>query len=88
MSCTRLQGFLTQTLRDELESRGYSSAPMSLFKWETPAEFSRRHGYHSNWLCKMRTRSRNIPAFECDKGKSGRLIRIRSNPALEEWMTK
>ncbi len=54
--------------------------------WEKPAEFSRRHGYHSNWLSAQMCKGVTLPAFERHLSRDRkRLIRLRSNEALEEF---
>lgn len=80
-----LWDFSFSALRDHCEKRGYALVKLDSFPWETPAAFSRRHGYHDNWLCKQQARKKRIPPFERDEGAGGRLVRLRSNPALEEW---
>lgn len=55
--------------------------------WETPRTWSLRHGRHKTYLTVAMKRGRiTIPEADCDRGKTGRLIKLRTNPELEARM--
>jgi len=83
-----LADFSTKALRAELEKRGYTSAPKKAFPWEKPSQFSRRHGFGPTWFSKRLGKVPPPPPFEADKGKTGRVVALRSNPALEAWASR
>lgn len=77
-----LHDFSIKAIREHVESRGYVLTSKSAFDWETPAQFSRRHGWHENWFCKAAAKG-HTPPFERSTPKGKRLVLLRSNPELE-----
>ncbi len=83
---TNVTHFSTSALSQELESRGYLVTSRDKFPWERPCEFSKRHGYGPTWLStRLKRRFPPVPPFEADQGRTGRIVALRSNPALEEF---
>jgi hypothetical protein len=72
------------SLRTHLEARGYNVTSKLEFEWETPTQFSVRHGKGKTWFSKCRSLNQKIPPFERDT-TDGRLVHLRSNPMLEAW---
>ncbi len=57
----------------------------SLRSWESPNDLCNRTGISSSTL-QRRLKSKTCPEAEIERGPSGRLIRLRSNPSLEEFL--
>lgn len=77
-------------LAECLRARGWHCERANDFQWETPKQFDERHGKTPHWLSKQIYRQCPVPAFEGYYGKGEgvrkrRLIRLRSNLALEDW---
>jgi len=84
-----LHDYSIPAIRAHVEARGYLLVAKKDFPLTTPREFSLSHGYSKDWLTVMRKRGRiTIPRDDCDFSRDGRLIRFRSNPALEEFCKK
>lgn len=76
-----------ERLAEELRGRGWRCIPSDTgADWETPAAFSRRHGRHKNYLCHLMRSGVIPPGIETTKGKTGRVILVRSTPVTEQWM--
>lgn len=57
------------------------------FTVETPKQFCER--LNISWMhMRRRLEEPGCPDFESERGKSNRLIKLRSNPQLERWMQK
>lgn len=80
-----LHDYSMRAIRSYVESKGYRLVPNNSFPWEKPCEFSKRHGREKTWYSKRRTK---LPPHEKEKGKTGRVVRIRSNPELEAFVKK
>lgn len=72
------------TICEYLRARGWVVTRATAFEWERPCEFSRRHGFSATWFSTIKKRKR-LPPFEADKGRTGRVIWLRSNPQLEAF---
>lgn len=77
-----LSDFSIQAIRENVEKRGYTLTRKTAFEWETPTQFSRRHGWSDNWFCKAAAKG-HVPPFERSTPKGKRLVLLRSNPELE-----
>lgn len=68
-----------------MEQRGYAVTSKLEYKWETPTEFSVRHGRGKTWFSKCRSLGQKVPPFERDTPEGSRLVHMRSNAILEAW---
>jgi hypothetical protein len=80
-----LRDISDSALAAELSKRGWSCQRKSDFPWETQAQFNARHRRNEGWLSKKLNRMDGVPHFEAQRGKSGRIVRLRSNAGLEEF---
>jgi hypothetical protein len=83
-----LANYSIKALREHLETRGYTVTSNLEFPWETPSEFSLRHGKGKTWFSKCRSLGQKVPPFEWSNQIGKRLVKLRSNPALEAWAKK
>jgi AraC-like DNA-binding protein len=56
-----------------------------LRSWESPNDLCDRMGISPSTL-QRRLKSSSCPEADIERGPSGRLIRLRSNPSLEEFL--
>jgi hypothetical protein len=71
---------------DLLRAAGYRVSRTEEGPWTTPALVRAQFGLSSEQLS-YRLGHRHAPAFSAERGPSGRLLRLRLNPALREWLT-
>jgi hypothetical protein len=69
---------------EQLRIRGYSINRIADGPWETPKEFCGRLDLNAGSFSRSLARG-NHPYFQANRGPSGRLIELRSNPEFEEW---
>jgi len=71
---------------DLLRRNGYSvDLPKHLHRLETPGEFRARLQI-STMHFKRRIEDPNCPEFHTERGPSGRILNLRSNPDLDAFM--
>ena len=79
-----LDDYSIHAIRAHLSKRGYDVTLRKSYAWETPKAFALRHGYGPTWFCTVRKR-KPYPLFEVERGRTGRVVRMRSNAELEAW---
>ena len=73
---------------DLLRRHGYSvELPKHLHRLESPGEFRIRLSISTTHFMR-RIEAPDCPAFFADRGPSGRILRLRSNPDLDGFMAK
>ncbi len=70
---------------DLLRENGYSVLRAGDFHWETPGEFRSRLGVSTAHFDR-RVKAPSCPHFLAERGPSGRILKLRSNPDFETWM--
>jgi hypothetical protein len=70
---------------DLLRGNGYSVLLAGNFHWETPGEFRSRLQVSTAHFDR-RVKAPNCPCFLAERGPSGRILKLQSNPDFEAWM--
>jgi hypothetical protein len=70
---------------DLLRCNGYSVLMAGSFDWETPGQFRSRHQVSTAHFDR-RVKASRCPCFLAERGPSGRILRLQSNPDFEAWM--
>ena len=70
---------------DLLRGNGYSVLLAGNFHWETPGEFRSRLQVSTAHFDR-RVKAPSCPCFLAERGPSGRILKLQSNPDFEAWM--
>ncbi len=81
----------TELAKDHLTLQGWLVAEpnddLGDFTWEKPRDFCDRLKIsHSHFYRRME--HTECPAFQAERGKTGRITKLKSNFQLERWMQK